>query len=371
MKAAGICAACAVLMLSGALLNWDVQADAAVSEMSEELLKSEVVEIGESHPSEIMGESKDKKSDDKSEDKSDDKSKDKKDASSAGDDKTDMASSSTGTEKAGLTDLATKAHTKAEFALNKIKTAKELRSKARQVLKSKGKPIPEILQKGALDDVHKRVLDAQSKLTAKFGPGSKSDGELEAKAEAKRESKPDPQAAMKANAELAKSNADANEAKVKKDAAEKKASMYKEKFKEERRKEKAARDAAKIKETALSQKAELDKKMQQTENDGKVMELEVKMKEKAKEKMDAQSSEPPESDADFNHRQIAQEAYNKQVMGYVMSWEKTHGGPMAGAKQAEEQAEIKSDLGKFVDHYEQKHANIKSDIAVADTPTRK
>lgn len=111
--------------------------------------------------------------------------------------------------------------------------------------------------------------------------------------------------------------------------------------------------------------------MQQTENDGKVMELEVKMKEKAKEKMDAQSAEPPESDADFNHRQIAQEAYNKQVMGYVMSWEKTHGGPMAGAKEAEEQAAIKSDLGKFVDHYEQKHAKIKSDIAVADTPTRK
>lgn len=360
MKAAGLCAACAVLMLSGALLNWDVQADAAVSEMSEELLKSEVVEIGESHPS-VIGESKAK----------DEKSEDKKDASSADGEKTDMSSSSAGTEKAGLSNLASKAHTKAEFALNKIKTAKELRSKARQVLKSKGKPIPEILQKGALDDVHKRVLDAQSKLSAKFGAGSKSDGELEAKAEAKRESKPDPQASMKANADLAKSNADTNEAKVKKDAAEKKASMYKEKFKEEKRKEKATRDAAKIKETALSQKAELDKKMQQTENDGKVMELEVKMKEKAKEKMDAQSAEPPESDADFNHRQIAQEAYNKQVMGYVMSWEKTHGGPMAGAKEAEEQAAIKSDLGKFVDHYEQKHAKIKSDIAVADTPTRK
>merc|ERR1712139_435881 len=61
----------------------------------------------------------------------------------------------------GMHGMAAKAHAKASFALNKIKTAKELREKARQVLTAKGKPIPEILQKGALDDVHQRVLDAQ------------------------------------------------------------------------------------------------------------------------------------------------------------------------------------------------------------------
>lgn len=265
-------------------------------------------------------------------------------------------------------DLASKAHAKADFALNKIKTAKELREKARQVLTAKGKPIPEILQKGALDDVHKRVIDAQAKLSAKFGGGSKNDGELEAKAEAKRESKPDPLVAAKANADKEKMNADAEEAKVKAQASEKKAEMYKNKFKDEQRKEKATADAAKLKQDSLKQKAALDKKMQDTENQGKVMELEVKMKEKAKEKME--DSKPVETEADFNHRQIAQEAYNKQVMGYVMSWEKTHGGPMAGANKAAEEAELKSNLEKFVGHYEDKHAKITSDIAVADTPTR-
>merc|ERR1712100_258903 len=146
--------------------------------------------------------------------------------------------------------------------------------------------------------------------------------------------------------------------------------MYKEKYKDEKRKEQATASAAKMKETAMQQKANLDKQMQKTENDGKVMELEVKMKEKAKEKME--DSGPTESEADFNHRQIAQEAYNKQVMGYVMSWEKTHGGPMAAkenAKEEAEQEEVKSNLEKFVSHYEDKHSKITSDIAVADTPT--
>jgi len=275
---------------------------------------------------------------------------------------------SSGASDSGLTGLASKAHAKAEFALNKIKTAKELREKARQVLKAKGKPIPEILQKGALDDVHQRVLDAQEKLSAKFGASSKNDGELEAKVQAKREKEVSPQANAKLNGEVAKSSAEAEAANMKLKAAEAKAAAYKEKYKEEKLKEKATRDAAKVKEQGMQQKAELDKKMQQTEADGKVMELEVKMKEKAKEKME---SGPAESEADFNHRQIAQEAYNKQVMGYVMAWEKTHGGPAAGANGAQEQEEIKSDLGKFVDHYEQKHQKIKGDIAVADTPTRK
>merc|ERR1719409_1031818 len=106
--------------------------------------------------------------------------------------------------------------------------------------------------------------------------------------------------------------------------------------------------------------------MQKVQQDGKVMELEVKMKEKAKEKMeDLDKPTTVESEADFNHRQIAQEAYNKQVMGYVMSWEKTHGGPQIAAAAAG----IKNDLEKFVEGYEQAHSKITNDVAVADQPT--
>merc|ERR1711998_77236 len=119
------------------------------------------------------------------------------------------------------------------------------------------------------------------------------------------------------------------------------------------------------------QKAKLDAAMQKTKNDGKVMELEVKMKEKAKEKMeDPAGAGAVESEGDFNHRQIAQEAYNKQVMGYVMTWEKTHGAPGAGADAQAEQDAIKNNL-ESVSHYPSKHEKIKSDISVADTPTRK
>merc|ERR1711966_432754 len=119
----------------------------------------------------------------------------------------------------------------------------------------------------------------------------------------------------------------------------------------------------------LEQKAQLDSALQKTQNDGKVMELEIKMKEKAKEKMEDPGA--VESEGDFNHRQIAQEAYNKQVMGYVMTWEKTHGAPGAGADQEAEQNAIKDDLGSFVSDYTSKHEQIKIDISVADTPTRK
>lgn len=281
--------------------------------------------------------------------------------------------------------LASKAHAKAELALNKIKTAKELREKAREVLKAKGKPIPDILQKGALDDVHQRVVDAQQKLSSKFGTSPKSDGELESKVEAKREKEPAPEMTARMNAEVAKSNNDAEQAEIKSKAAEKKAAMYKDKYdkehekeKEEKRNGRAAASADSVKEKAMQQKNALDAKMAKVQMDGKVMELEVKMKEKAEEKMESMTNAAagplagaqPESEADFNHRQIAQEAYNKQVMGYVMSWEKTHGGPMA-PKEAEAQADLKADLNKFVDHYENKHAKIKSDISVADTPTRK
>merc|ERR1712159_493386 len=118
----------------------------------------------------------------------------------------------------------------------------------------------------------------------------------------------------------------------------------------------------KTKEEAMAAKNKAEKKALKAAANTKVGELEVKMKEKAKEKMQAGAVE---SDADFNHRQIAQEAYNKQVMGYVLAWEKTHGGPMA-PKEAEEQADLKADLNKFVDHYENKHNKIQSDISVAD-----
>merc|ERR1719281_891327 len=82
-----------------------------------------------------------------------------------------------------LQKMATSAGAKADLALDKIKTAKELRAKAREALKKKGKPIPEILKQGALDDVHQRVMDAKEKLASKFG--SSRNAELEAKAEAK------------------------------------------------------------------------------------------------------------------------------------------------------------------------------------------
>lgn len=276
----------------------------------------------------------------------------------------------------GLHGMAAKAHSKAEYALNKIKTAKELRGKAREVLTAKGKPIPEILQQGALDDVHQRVVDAQAKLSAKFGASPKNDGEAESKIEVKREQEDDSATEAKVAAATAKAGAESEEAKVKVEAAKKQTDMYKEKFRAEKLKEKATRDAAKVKEEGIKQKADLDQQMQKTQMNGKVMELEVKMKEKAKEKMEAvadgKPSGPVESEADFNHRQIAQEAYNKQVMGYVMTWEKTHGAPTAGAQEEQEQEEIKSSLEKFVSHYSDKHEKIKGDIDVADTdPTRK
>lgn len=260
------------------------------------------------------------------------------------------------------TDMASKAHAKADLALSKIKKAKELREKARQVLKKKGKPIPDILKKGALDDIHKRVVDAKQKLSTKFGPGQ-SNSELESKMQAKRESQPSAEVAAGMN----KANADAETAKIKEGAAEKKAAMYKAKLDQEKAKDGAKGAAMKAKIQAMQQKAKLDKKMQKTEMDGKVMELEVKMKEKAESKMTSRDVQP-ESEKDFNHRQIAQEAYNKQVMGYVMSWEKTHGGPKV---PTQEQEQVKSHLENFVDHYEKQHSQISSDIAVADTPTRR
>merc|ERR1712130_570781 len=64
------------------------------------------------------------------------------------------------------TAMASSAHAKADLALSKIKMAKELRAKARESLTAKGKPIPEILKAGALDEASQRVQDAKSKLTA-------------------------------------------------------------------------------------------------------------------------------------------------------------------------------------------------------------
>merc|ERR1712159_878023 len=107
----------------------------------------------------------------------------------------------------------------------------------------------------------------------------------------------------------------------------------------------------KTKEEAMAAKNKAEKKALKAAANTKVGELEVKMKEKAKEKMQAGAVE---SDADFNHRQIAQEAYNKQVMGYVLAWEKTHGSPQIAAAAAG----IKNDLEKFVEGYEQAHSKI-------------
>jgi len=264
----------------------------------------------------------------------------------------------------GIDALAGKANQKAELALTKIKTAKELRTKARAVLTAKGKPIPDILKKGALDDVHQRVLDARSKLHSKFGMSPKNDGELEAKAQEKREAAPAP--AAQAPAKVNTMSAEYEAEKVKAQAEKKKAAMYKKKYKEANKKEKQTAGAAKTKMQALQQKAEMDKKLAQTQMNGKVSEIEAKMKEKAEAKM--QGVGTTEGDEDFNHRQIAQEAYNKQVMGYVMAWEKTHGGPAVPSRQEEA---IKDDLANFVSHYEKQHADITGSIQVADSPTRR
>merc|ERR1711939_832615 len=236
------------------------------------------------------------------------------------------------------TAMASSAHAKADLALSKIKTAKELRAKARESLTAKGKPIPEILKAGALDEVSQRGQGGKSKLTAKFGDNK--DSEKEAKAEAKREN---PAAAA---AEVADEE-QADAAKAEATAATKKKDMYKAELK-------AAKTELKTVKKEEAKKEEVVK--------GKV--AEVKKKQKVTEKLE---SGAVESEADFNHRQIAQEAYNKQVMGYVLSWEKTHGGPEI---KAEENAAIKDDLTKFVEGYEAQHAKITGDIQVSDTPTR-
>lgn len=254
---------------------------------------------------------------------------------------------------AALSKMASGATAKADLAMSKIKHAKELRAKARASLTAKGKPIPEILKAGALDAVSKRVAAAKASLVSKFG--SSADAEKEAKAEAKRGSSGE-------KAAMAKDNEEADEARVKSSASGQKASMYKKSEKGTKKKLKAEKKAEGKKMDAMKKKMKIQKKMAEAKADKKVTELEVKMKEKAKEKMSAGAAE---SEADFNHRQIAQEAYNKQVMGYVMSWEKTHGGPQVAA----DAAGIKNDLEKFVDGYEQAHSKITNDVAVADTPT--
>lgn len=257
--------------------------------------------------------------------------------------------------------MATSAGAKADLALDKIKTAKELRAKARESLRKKGKPIPEILKQGALDDVHQRVTDAKNRLASKFG--NSRNAELEAKAEAKREN-PDESAKV--------DNSGADEAKTK--AATSKVIVQKVKGEEKVTKTelKATIKAEKTKEEVINAKNEAEKQALKVASKTKVVELEVKMKEKAKEVLEEKSKNAGavENDAAFNHRQIAQEAYNKQVMGYVLAWEKTHGSPQAQALEKNNEDEITGTLNAFVDSYEQQHAKITSDVAVADTPTR-
>merc|ERR1719231_1643254 len=246
----------------------------------------------------------------------------------------------------GGDNMAAKASAKAELALGKIQTAKELREKARAVLTKKGKPIPSILKKGALDDIHQRVLDAQQKLSGM--PAA-----------------PAPAAAAPgAVAAISGDNgaADATAAKAMSDAEEKKAKMYKKQAADEKKKAASDMSAEKAKQKAAAQKSKIDQQMKDMRHDQQLSELEMKMKEKAEQEMASHPAEAPESEADFNHRQIAQEAYNKQVMGYVMSWEKTHGGPQIAAAAAG----IKNDLEKFVEGYEQAHSKITNDVAVAD-----
>jgi len=251
--------------------------------------------------------------------------------------------------------MAASAHAKADLALSKIKTAKELRAKARESLAAKGKPIPEILKAGALDDVNQRVQDAKSKLSSKFGDNK--DSELEAKAEAKREN---PAAVATEVADDEEADASKIEAKT----ATKKAEMYKSELEASKKELKVVKEEEAAKEKAVEEKVAAEKKVLTAKASKKVSELEVKMKQKLTEKL---QSGAVESDADFNHRQIAQEAYNKQVMGYVLSWEKTHGGP---AIKPDESAAIKDDLTNFVEGYEAQHAKITGDIQVSDTPTR-
>merc|ERR1719502_1824873 len=193
--------------------------------------------------------------------------------------------------------------------------------------------------------VSKRVAAAKAQLENKFG--SSADAEKEAKAEAKRGSSGN-------KAALAKDNEEADEAKVKAGASGQKAKMYKKSEKGTKSQLKAEKKNEGEKIKAMKNKLKIQKKLYAAKADKKVTELEVKMKEKAKEKMSAGAVE---SEADFNHRQIAQEAYNKQVMGYVMSWEKTHGGPQIAAAAAG----IKNDLEKFVEGYEQAHSKITND----------
>merc|ERR1719498_606147 len=206
-----------------------------------------------------------------------------------------------------LAKMATGATAKADLALSKIKHAKELRAKARASLTAKGKPIPEILKAGALDDVSKRVAEAK-----RGSSGNK--------------------------AALAKDDEEADEAKVKAGASGQKAQLYKKSEKGTKSKLKAEKKNEGEKIKAMKKKLKIQKKLYAAKADKKVTELEVKMKEKAKEKMSA---------------------------GYVMSGEKTHGGPQIAAAAAG----IKNDLEKFVEGYEQAHSKITNDVAVADQPT--
>jgi len=294
------------------------------------------------------------------------------------------ANQGAGDDAAATDKMASKASFKAELALNNIKTAMELRSKARKMFEDKGKPIPEVLQKGALVEMHQRVVDAQAKLTARFGANAKGNGkmmELESKVQAKKteetvNSAVDPAVAK----EVVESNAEAEAASMQVKAAKKEAAQYKEKYKLERIKEKATADATKINETALEQNHELDKKIEETENNGKVLKLEMNMEEKVKEKHEEKAQgkvevqEKAESDAEFNHKQITQEAYNKQVMAYELSWEKAHGGSRSDAKYSPEKASTKAYLKGLVNNYETQHESIEGimdDIHVSDAPTSK
>jgi len=260
----------------------------------------------------------------------------------------------------GTENLASQANSKADLALSKISTAKELREKARAVLEKKGKPIPAILKKGALDDIHQRVVDAQKKLSGKFG-GADAAAPMAAPAA------PEPVVAPPVVDNSADLEAEATTAKANEHAEEKKAKMYKKQYQDEKKKGAEKGKAEGVMAKAAAQKSKLDKQLTDMQKDKRIEELETKLKEKAEERMEEKAEAPAESDADFNHRQIAQEAYNKQVMGYVMSWEKTHGGPQVPNKDEDK---VKASLNQFVDHYESKHAAINSDISVADTPTR-
>lgn len=258
--------------------------------------------------------------------------------------------------------IATKAAAKVGVAFDKLNKARELRGKARGLLEQKGKSIPEVLKKGALDDMLAKVKDAKAKLSAKFGSIAEVDGELEAKVEEKRESDREQKSeeADKVDAGAARDKAEAMKAKLKEQGDEKETKYYKKKFEEEvKLVQSEKKKTAEVQEEAEEQ-ATTEKQFVRAKKSKKIREIEIKLNEKAQVRKDI----PKETDAEYNHRQIAQEAYNKQVIGYVMNMQRKLEGKTQYSKNAKQKATQM--LGRFTDQYKDTHESLASKNAVTD-----